>query len=186
MPSPLNHRNQGEVRKPGRGRPALGITKKVSLTLTKDEWTEIEASGQTVAAFLKERMKKSPVTEPVASVDNPEESINYPRRYVEERWDIYLSNLRIEGESIPPDDIIEAAKEAMYRIMFPNNAENPVVRTHQQYECPFTGKRYGSMDKLVRAAIPHLIERVISEKQHKAELAAMEREKAPKYLMDIR
>lgn len=41
------------------GRPAKGITKKVSLTLTEEEWSEIEASGLTVAAFLKGLMKKN-------------------------------------------------------------------------------------------------------------------------------
>ncbi|MEC0373334.1 hypothetical protein, partial [Paenibacillus chibensis] len=179
MPSPLDRRNQGARQPVGRGRPSLGITKKVSLTLTESEWAEIEASSLTVAAFLKERMKKAPVAEvePVApEATDPKEPVNYPRRYVEERWEIHLRN----AEESPAADIIEAAKASMFGILFPKNAENAVVRTHQQYECPFTGKRYGSMDKLVRTAIPYLIERKTAEKAHKSELAAIE--KAPKYL----
>lgn len=168
-----------------RGRPSLGITKKVSLTLTESEWAEIESSGLTVAAFLKERMKKTSVAEAqsVAPVTDPKDPVNYLRCYLDERWEIYLRNT----EDVHPADIIEAAKASMYGILFPKNAENTVVRTHQQYECPFTGKRYGSMDKLVRAAIPYLIERKIAEKKHKIELTAIrEREKAPKHFMDIR
>lgn len=167
-----------------RGRPALGITKKVSLTLTEREWAEIEASGLTVAAFLKEHMKEKPVAEaePIAHTSSPKEPVSYPRRYAEERWEIYLSSL----EEAPPADVIEAAKTSMFKNLYPNDAENVVVRTREQYECPFTGKRYSSVDKLIRAAIPHLIESTISDKKRQAELAAIrKREKAPKYLMDI-
>lgn len=207
-----------------RGRPSLGITKKVSLTLTEEEWAEIEASGQTVAAFLKEYIQKPSVAEAAPHRDEQKQEIevaflqerirewedryahlaeeigalqvelkreqnksnlnsNMTRAGMEERWEIHLRNL----DEVPPADIIEAAKASMYSNLFPKNAVNAVVRTHQQYECPFTGKRFGSMDKLVRAAIPRLIERKISEKERKAELTTIrEREKAPKYLMDIR
>lgn len=169
-----------------RGRPSLGITKKVSLTLTAEEWVEIESSGLTVAAFLKEQMKQpDTVQEPTppapAAVSTDREPVNYPRRYVEERWESHLRH----AEELPPADILETAEASLFGNLFPKDAENAIVRTHQQYECPFTGKRYGSMNKLVRAAIPHLIEGAIHNKQHKIELARIrEREKAPKYLMD--
>jgi len=39
-----------------RGRPAIGITKKVSVTLTKEEWDLIRESGLTVSAFLRKRI----------------------------------------------------------------------------------------------------------------------------------
>lgn len=209
MPSPIDRRNQGARQPLGRGRPSLGITKKVSLTLTESEWAEIEATGLTVAAFLKENMKKMTIPEDngILAVPTPPEEraeahaqmkeyirrykaenktnakTGCPRRYVDERWEIYLRNI----EEAPPADIIEAAKESMYNIMYPKGAETAVVRTHEQFECPFTGKRYGSMDKLIRAAIPHLIQNKIAEKQHKSELATIrERENSPKYLMDMR
>lgn len=168
------------------GRPSLGITKKVSLTMTEDQWTEIEASGLTVAAFLKECMKSIPKaeTEPtaVATVDG-EQPVSYQRRYAEERWDIYLRNI----EEQPQVGIIEAAKESMFRIMYPDGLENAVVRTIEQYECPFTGKRFGSMDKLVRAAIPHLINRATNNNKHKSELDTIrKREKEPKYFCELK
>ena len=195
-----------------RGRPSLGITKKVSLTLTESEWAKIEASGLTVAAFLKASMKNAsiPNDDGILAVPIPPEqrahahetmkeyirrfreseieaTASYPRSYVEERWDIYLSGLRIESEELPPDDIIEAAKTSMFNIMYPTGTENAVVQTHQQYECPFTGKRFGSMDKLVRAAIPHLISAKITEKKNRAKLAAIrEHEKEPKYFLNMR
>lgn len=41
------------------GRPSQGITKKGLLTLTQQEWDEIKQSDQTVAAFLKDKMKRN-------------------------------------------------------------------------------------------------------------------------------
>ena len=144
-----------------RGRPALGITKKVSLTLTAEEWAEIEVSGQTVAGFLKSLMGIKHVAQGTQTA--------YPRRYVEERWDIYLDN----AKELPDDDVLSAAKASLFNILFPRDSETAVVRTHTQFECPFTGKRYGSMDKLVRAAIPHLIDSAKRDKERKAEMAAL-------------
>jgi hypothetical protein len=46
-------------KRPGAGRKPEGITKKVSLTLTEDEWKRIELSGEpTVAAFIKSLMSE--------------------------------------------------------------------------------------------------------------------------------
>lgn len=61
MSSSLDDRHQDERQRAGRGRPSLGVTKKVSLTLTVEEWLQIETSGKTVAVFLKEKMKEAPV-----------------------------------------------------------------------------------------------------------------------------
>ena len=115
------------------GRPSQGITKKVSLTLTKEEWTEIEDSGKTVAAFLKDKMKQLDVTlRPEWETQrNP---ISYPRPLAEEHWDTYLD---CSDEHLP-SDIIDAAKESMYQILYPNQAENIVVETREQYICPLT------------------------------------------------
>ena len=168
------------------GRPSLGITKKVSLTLSAEEWTEIEASGLTVAAFLKKNIEKAPVAEaaPVPStfVADLKDPINYQRSYVEERWEIHLRM----ADDLPSADVLEAAKNTLMRNLYPRGAEFAIIQTHEQYECPFTGKRYGSMKNLVSAAIPHLIH-LAADKKHKEELSMIrEREKAPKYLMDMR
>ena len=50
----------------GAGRKARGITRKVSLTLTQEEWSRIEESGETMAAFLRQFMQQ-PQTATVAS-----------------------------------------------------------------------------------------------------------------------
>ncbi|WP_190944958.1 hypothetical protein [Paenibacillus sp. UASWS1643] len=163
------------------GRPPQGITKKVSLTLTEEEWHEIDQSGKTVAAFLKNKMKKN-VPVPIL-VQRPEwkqerNPVTYPRRHAEEQWDVHW---RFSDKPLPPDDIIEAAKQSMYQILFPDQAENAVVETRDQYVCPFTGKRFGSMDKLVSSAIPTLVQWAIAKKRRDAERqAAKEREKGQK------
>lgn len=145
----------------GAGRKAQGVTRKVSLTLDPEEWAQIEASGLTVAAFLKQHMGGQP-----SEADR--QPVGYLRRHVEERWHIYLNNS--ETEHAP--EAVESAKAAMFRIMFPAGADAAHVRTKEQYECPFTGKRFGSMDALVKAAIPHLIsahEHDIQRRREKAE-----------------
>ncbi|WP_458125912.1 hypothetical protein [Paenibacillus sp. Z3-2] len=126
------------------GRPSQGITKKVSLTLIKEEWNEIEQSGLTPGAFVKDRMKKDAVPEasspqpPSTQWERERRIVDYPRRYAEERWDIYRSFS--SEEELATDEIIEAAKQSMYKVLYPNQAENAVLETRDQYICPFTGK----------------------------------------------
>lgn len=166
------------------GRPSQGITKKVSLTLTKEEWDEIKQSGQTVATFLKNKMKTpvppdlSSLSPAIAQWERDRDPVDYPQRYAEERWDIYL---QFSDETLPPDEIIEAAKQSMYKVLYPNQTENAIVETREQYVCPFTGKRFASMDKLVASAIPTLIQWAIAQQRRAAErAAARERENGPK------
>ncbi|WP_337035813.1 hypothetical protein [Paenibacillus illinoisensis] len=161
------------------GRPAQGITKKVSLTLSAEEWKEIDQSGMTTGAFVKDRMKKakeaaileaSPAPQPpITQFERERRSVDYPRHYAEERWDIYQ---RFSDEELPSDAVIEAAKQSMYKVLYPNQAENAVLETRDQYICPFTGKRFSSMDKLVRSAIPTLIQWATAQQRREAERAA--------------
>ncbi|MBD7971399.1 hypothetical protein [Paenibacillus gallinarum] len=157
------------------GRPSQGITKKVSLTLTIEEWTEIEDSGKTVAAFLKDKMKKQPDVTLSPESKTQRIPIFYPRPLAEECWDTYLERT---DEQLP-SDIIDAAKESMFQILYPNQAENVIVEVKEQYICPFTGKRFGSMDKLVSTAIPTLIQWATAKINRELERAA-KREKEKK------
>ncbi|SEP33602.1 hypothetical protein [Paenibacillus sp. OK076] len=159
------------------GRPAQGITKKVSLTLSEEEWDEIEQSGMTYGAFVKDRMNKarkaaaletSPAPQPpITQFERERRSVDYPRQYAEERWDIHQ---RLSDEEVPPD-VIEAAKKSMYKVLYPNQAENAVLETRDQYICPFTGKRFSTMDKLVGSAIPTLIQWATAQIRRDAERA---------------
>ncbi|QQZ64546.1 hypothetical protein JI735_34495 (plasmid) [Paenibacillus sonchi] len=69
------------------GRPAQGITKKVSLTLSEEEWNEIEQSGMTKGAFVKDRMRKakkaasleaSTALQPNTQFERERRSVDYP------------------------------------------------------------------------------------------------------------
>lgn len=61
-------------RRPGAGRKREGITKKVSLTLTAEEWKQIEDSGEkTVAALIKKMLKER---KDVVAKLNQEQSAN--------------------------------------------------------------------------------------------------------------
>lgn len=156
----------------GAGRKAQGVTRKVSLTLTEVEWAQIKESGLTVAAFLKRLMYRQ--TEAPAAKPS-----GYPRRLAEERWQNYLMN----NEQQYATEVIEAAQQSFYNILFPQGAETAQVKTKTQYECPFTGKRFGSMDALVKAAIPYLLKSTGHDLRHKKELAYIrERESSPRYI----
>ncbi|GAB7057709.1 MULTISPECIES: hypothetical protein [unclassified Paenibacillus] len=156
----------------GAGRKAQGNTLKVSLTLTEAEWVQIQQSGLTVAAFLK-RLLHGQAEAPAAK------PTGYPRRHAEERWQNYLKN----NEQQDATKVIEAAQQSFYNILFPQGAETAQVKTKTQYECPFTGKRFGSMDALAKAAIPYLLKSAGHDLRHKRELAYIrERESSPRYL----
>ena len=155
-----------------RGRPAIGITKKVSITLTEAEWAEIAASGLTIGAFLRERMR------------DMKDTNHFPRRYFEEYWKMYLRGSDVPGEAT--EEILHEAKEKLIRNLYRKDTDDLSIRTKVQFECPFTGKRYGSAEKLVRAAIPHLVQSVIAEKKRKAELEEVrKRNQEPKLWIDL-
>ncbi len=160
----------------GAGRKAIGITRKVSLTLSEEEWAELEASGKTLSAFFRDVIRQPPT---VSEPEPVKESVAYERRHVEERWDIYLRNT----EQQPSPEVIEKAKDATFCLLFPDGENVAKVETKTQYVCPFTGKRFGSMDALVRAAIPYLIKSAEADQHWKN---ASKQPRSPQYFDQIR
>lgn len=101
---------------------------------------------------------------------NPTESAPlYRSKDVDEFW-----NKRLSDYKDVPEEILQEARRSLDR----NLAE---MKTGVQYICPFTGKRYGSSDKLIRAAIPLVIQWKIAEHQRKDEQRIRERQKGPLY-----
>ncbi|TCS94996.1 hypothetical protein [Hazenella coriacea] len=49
-------------KRPGAGRPRLGITKKVSLTLTLEEWEKLEESGDKIGHWVKKKLNEEEQT----------------------------------------------------------------------------------------------------------------------------
>jgi hypothetical protein len=154
----------------GAGRKRQGITRKVSLTLTSEEWKQIESSGKTVAAFMRQLMRKMATTVPTQS---HQAVTGYERRHAEERWQIYLNNT----DQQHAEEALTIAKDALFRLLFPKGAEVAQVETKTQYICPFSGKRFGSMDSLIRAAIPRLITNAEIELRRKQERMERKRSK---------
>ncbi|WP_197081084.1 hypothetical protein [Gordoniibacillus kamchatkensis] len=141
--------------------------------MSEDEWAELEASGKTLSAFFRDLMRLPTAPEPV------KEKVAYERRHAEERWQIYLRTT----EQQPSPEVIEKAKDATFRLLFPDGENVAKVETKTQYICPFTGKRFGSMDALVRAAIPHLIKSAEADQRWKN---ASEQPRSPQYFDQIR
>lgn len=187
----------------GAGRKAQGITRKVSLTLTGDEWARIDAAGGTVAAFLrelmqgqrgfldpdmqsfwKERLSESEqrcsdllrqleVMEQKFEKGNSNQGIErLTPRQVDELWEICTRN---ETGQHTPEALVEA-KESLFGVLFPSGGDQTEIATQPQYICPFTNKRFSSPNKLIRAAIPRLIES--KERYLKDRKAAKERQQA--------
>ena len=152
----------------GAGRKAQGITRKVSLTLSAEEWERIEASGEhTIAAYLQSLMNKvTPIKEEAdgkaekgyynqSKVNYNKIALSLSRREAEEYWTIFAR----DEESAAPE-IVDGARAIFLRVMFPNNAETASLEVKPNFVCPFTGKRFGSTKALIKAAVPHLVESV--------------------------
>lgn len=173
------------------GRPRQGITKKVSLTLTEEEWVELEAF-QTVAAFIKDKLAPAPepIPEPISEPssrphDNFLEQHALSKSNVEERFNIAI-RFGLEKDHPYTSEMIADVKQSIYRSLFPNDAEFVNVETKTQYVCPFTHKRFGSIDKLVENAVPLLLSWKLADEQRKEQMKYVrEREAAPKYFDQV-
>jgi hypothetical protein len=151
-------------KRPGAGRKREGITRKVSLTLTADEWRQIEESGApTVAAFIKDLMKEVTETKQQKEVTESKsetETTKYTKKLVDELWSITLDNWKYNRkEPLPDQDVLQSAKDSLFiGLGVIDGEDTPIkVKTKTQYICPFTNKRYSSFEKMIRSAIDHLI-----------------------------
>lgn len=93
----------------------------------------------------------------------------YRIQTVDELWHMRLGDY----EGIP-DEILQEACRCLDR----NLAE---IKTTLQYICPFTGKRFGRTENLIRAAIPLVIKSTIMQHKHKEERRKRENEKDQMY-----
>ena len=185
----------------GAGRKAQGITRKVSLTLTAEEWAQIDAYNGTIAAFLRELMQQPKQSGVDMVAFWKEEAKKYRQetmKMAEEigrlRYNLEKSNQNQNVERLTRRDVdhlwmicsekysdksaevLAKAKDALFRNLFRSDDDLTEIKTQPQYICPFTNKRYGSPSSLVRAAIPWLIES--AEKHQKDRRAAEERRRA--------
>lgn len=147
-------------KRPGAGRKREGITRKVSLTLTAEEWKQIEDSGApTVAAFIKDLMKEVTETKQqkeVTDFKKTAETTKYTKKLVDELWNITLDNYE---EPLPDQDVLQSAKDSLFiGLGVIDGEDTPIkVKTKTQYICPFTNKRYATFEKMVRSGAEHLI-----------------------------
>lgn len=189
-------------RAPGGGRKPQGITKKVSLTLTEAEWAALEASAETVAAYIKQQLAAvpaAPAPEPtqarsnsVLPADNPaaERAPRVPvaldRRRVSEAIQMAASGAERAGAPVPDEDVA-AAEQQLLELLYPKGAEHAQLAVLHQYVCPATGKRFGSADKLLRALAPKALQWPANERARKRLTdLSKSRQQAPRYFDQIR
>lgn len=168
-------------RKGDRGRPRLGLTKKVSLTLTEDEWAKIDASEMTVAAFLKEKMHAEKtqefagmVREAAAPYAGDSKETGFKRKYADEYWKRAVDEYQDQYDS----EVFEEAYKSLVNTLFPKQSDIAITNTKIQYECPFTNKKFGSINNLIKNAIPYLLESTQKYKQVREETRAVRDRKA--------
>jgi hypothetical protein len=168
------------------GRPKQGITKKVSLTLTADEWAELESSGKTPAAFLKDKMHNKPETVMPAltiPITQPYSIPDYHYRYAMGQWRMAVTEYASKYDHL----VFEEVQKSLFKILFPNQSDIAITKIKIQYECPFTGKRFGSIDALIKNAIPFLLESTKHVIQQRIDNKRIrEAESSPKYFDQIR
>lgn len=168
------------------GRPKQGITKKVSLTLTEEEWGQVEAFPN-VAAFIKKKL--TPALEPSSKPASQEtlfEQYALSKSNVEERFNIVI-RFGLEKDHPYTSEMIADVKQTIFRSLFPKDAELVSIETKTQYVCPFTNKRFGSIDKLVENSVPLLLRWRLADEERKEQMKYVrEREAAPKYFDQIK
>lgn len=143
---------------------------RIELKVPKGDKDKIKAfiGDQSLNAFIneaiQEKMNPKPAPAPTPEVSTKTKQkqlsksgnqsiINYTRKMLMEDWQNYR---RYSGEEVS-EDIAQEVEEALIRNLFPGDKDTAAVGTKTQYICPFTGKKFGSMDNLVRSAIPWLI-----------------------------
>lgn len=182
-------------RAPGAGRKPQGVTRKVSLTLTEEEWEILDTYPGTIAAYIKEFIQQKPVVNKTEKSDDfiypaenpelsktPKVSVRMDREFISHLIQIEVTELKRNGEELPPEEDIKRAEEKMLNLLCPREFNYAQIAVLNQYICPHTNKRFGSVEKMVRAMVPKALTWPANERYRK-ELAALakERAQAPKY-----
>ena len=169
------------------GRKSTGITRKVSLTFSEEEWAEFENSGMIMADYIRHLKKVTQVKDReidelkkgTSFKEGQDTSLNkvteikkdeYPLRIMEERIDRYFKD--------HPDliDLKEAVRTKMVNDYYRDGVF--YAETKPQYIGLYDGKRYGSPDKLIVQAIPFLVNSLQARAKYKE--ASERREQARK------
>ena len=98
----------------------------------------------------------------------------YTEKVVDELWDM---RIRDDYKNVP-DEILQEARRAFDRVL-------SHTTTVAQYVCPFTGKRFGRMDKVIRGGIDFVIQSKVNENQNREERKIRERARCERYLDQI-
>ncbi len=136
---------------------------RIELKVPKGDKDKIKAfiGDQSLNAFIneaiQEKMNPAPVKVPAKKEQPPKpiilKEVNYTVQDLMQDWDHYIYVHSLD----PSLKAIEGAKDDLISSLFPKGVESAKVDTKIQYICPFTGKKFGTVQNLVNAAIPRLI-----------------------------
>lgn len=182
-------------RAPGAGRKPQGVTRKVSLTLTEEEWETLDTYPGTIAAYIKESIQQKPMAsdekksetfiypaENPALFKVPKVSVQMDREFISHIIKIEVAELKRNDEELPSEEDIKRTEEMMLNLLVPKGSNYAQLAVLNQYICPHTNKRFGSAEKMVRAMLPSALKWPANERYRKKVLAiSKERAQAPKY-----
>lgn len=168
----------------GAGRKGEGlICKSVSLALPKAIWTEMNQANRTPSFFVRDLYKENDhlkkelerLNEMVTRLEkekmikpNEENRLNVKNKFSKADFD-HAFNLHIRYlEKKPVEQVVHDAKSSLQKYLFSGGREFvDVEETRLQFRCPFTGKWFGSVDKLVLSAIPSVLQMVENEEKNR-------------------
>ncbi|EHQ92111.1 hypothetical protein [Desulfosporosinus youngiae] len=159
---------------------------RIPLTVKKGEKEVIQAfaekKGLSVNAFvnaaIQEKMNPAPVKAQKKKDPSPKaverSGIVYTMQDLMRDWDHYIYVHSLD----PSQGVIADVKDDLIRNLFPKGAELAEIGIKTQYICPFTGKKFGSIENLIYAAIPKLISWREAEAEREGLLEKQKREAA--------
>ncbi|WP_101809501.1 hypothetical protein [Paenibacillus pasadenensis] len=189
-------------RAPGAGRKPQGITRKVSLTLTEDEWAQIEALGfSTLSTYIKQQLATSETAPTVPHPSTAHTNFVFPdhnppadraarvpvaldRREIAFTLRSAANEAKRAGTPVSDEDVAEA-EQRILNMLFPKGSEHAQLAVLHQYICPATGKRYGSAYKMLLALVPQALQWPAYDRARK-EASQARQSKGPLYFDQIR
>jgi len=163
-------------RREGSGRKRKGITKKVSLTISKDLWNEIEEFDGTVSDYIRalkaaEFKKKNIELKEVTNSKTPEPETT--KDDVDYFWSIYKEDFLLENEVSA--EATNNAYGSLIHLLF-QGKETIQLETSPRYRSQYTGKWFSSIKNMLKAEIPKLIASAEKDVQKREKLAQVDRE----------
>lgn len=165
---------------------------RIELKVPKGDKEKLKAfiGDKSLNAFINEaileKMNPVPIKAPKKKDPSPKtvagNGVDYTKQDLMKDWEHYIYVHSLDSSQ----EVIAGTKDDLIRNLFPKGVEVAKLDIKTQYVCPFTGKKFGSMENLINSAIPKLIswreaemkkDGLIEKQKHEAAKMAQQRQK---------